>query len=332
MVLGGSANNISCTGNLYSDEIYLVSFLPITNGTALDLTDNGWERAYPDYFGTTEGVYRFIRNGGTIPAGTVFKFRLRAQVSQIQQSDNPGWSFSSLNGNNNTFDFSTSGDQLFLLQGGNWSTTGIQHQGSYAGGKLLFAYNSINSWAANNGSTGPQRSNLPDELQCYHITPNSGTNSFRHYSGPETPVSKAEWMVRIHNPANWTNESFPTSEESCSAFNSNFTLSNITIKTNTDTETVCQNEDTSELTLEYSPNVSYQWFSNTTASTTGGTLIPGETNNSFTPPSSSGGTTYYYCEITINISLDGSTCTPYKSNLYQVNINPAPITSNIVQH
>src|SRR5690606_3131769 len=198
VVIGVNANNFDCSGVIYSDEIYLVSFLPITNGTTIDLTDNGWERAYSDYFGTTEGVYRFTRNGGTIPAGTVFKFRLRQNAPNITNSDNTGWNFTNLNGNANSLDFSTSGDQLIVMQGGNWSTTGIQHQGTY-NGRLLFAYNSTSTWAANPTSTN--RSNLPDELQCFHITPNSGTNSYRHYNGPATPVSKAEWMVRIHNPA-----------------------------------------------------------------------------------------------------------------------------------
>jgi hypothetical protein len=43
---------------------------------------------------------------------------------------------------------------------------------------------------------------------------------------------------------------------------------------------------------------SYQWFRNSNASNSGGTLINGETNATFTPPTNATGTTYYYCEIT----------------------------------
>ena len=44
-----------------------------------------------------------------------------------------------------------------------------------------------------------------------------------------------------------------------------------------------------------SPNpITYQWYSNASSSTTGGTAIAGETNASFLPPSNVAGTTYYY--------------------------------------
>ena len=41
----------------------------------------------------------------------------------------------------------------------------------------------------------------------------------------------------------------------------------------------------------------YQWYSNTTASNTGGNAIIGATNASFTPPTSAEGTLYYYCAV-----------------------------------
>ena len=42
----------------------------------------------------------------------------------------------------------------------------------------------------------------------------------------------------------------------------------------------------------------YQWYSNTTNATTGGTAISGATNSSYTPLASSIGSTYYYVELT----------------------------------
>ena len=44
------------------------------------------------------------------------------------------------------------------------------------------------------------------------------------------------------------------------------------------------------------PEVTYQWFSNTTDSNTDGTLIEGATSSTFTPPSDTVGTLYYYAE------------------------------------
>ena len=43
--------------------------------------------------------------------------------------------------------------------------------------------------------------------------------------------------------------------------------------------------------------LSYQWYSNTTNSTTGGTLISGATSATYTPPTSAVGTTYYYVVV-----------------------------------
>ncbi len=44
--------------------------------------------------------------------------------------------------------------------------------------------------------------------------------------------------------------------------------------------------------------LSYQWYSNTTNSTVGGTPVAGLTSNWFTPSTATVGTTYYYCVVT----------------------------------
>lgn len=44
--------------------------------------------------------------------------------------------------------------------------------------------------------------------------------------------------------------------------------------------------------------LSYQWYSNTTDSTVGGTLVADSTYNWYTPPTATVGTTYYYCVVT----------------------------------
>ncbi|MFV0376111.1 MAG: hypothetical protein ACK5JD_02275 [Mangrovibacterium sp.] len=45
-------------------------------------------------------------------------------------------------------------------------------------------------------------------------------------------------------------------------------------------------------------SLTYQWYSNTTASSTGGTLISGATSATYTPSASTVGTLYYYCVVT----------------------------------
>ncbi|MFC3878915.1 PKD-like domain-containing protein [Algoriphagus namhaensis] len=64
----------------------------------------------------------------------------------------------------------------------------------------------------------------------------------------------------------------------------------------TDDETTCQGGTFPQLTVLASGEgtISYQWYSNTSPSNTGGTLIPGATDPDFTPPSTTVGTLYYY--------------------------------------
>lgn len=53
-----------------------------------------------------------------------------------------------------------------------------------------------------------------------------------------------------------------------------------------------------EATVTGGAELSYQWFSNTTASTSGGTLIEGARESVFALPTAlTGGTYFYYCEL-----------------------------------
>jgi PKD repeat protein len=93
------------------------------------------------------------------------------------------------------------------------------------------------------------------------------------------------------------------------------------------TQTLCQNATAATLTVTASGGIgtySYQWHSNTTNSSSGGTLISGATTNTFTPPTTNAGTLYYYCEITqptgIGCNVSSQTST--------VNVNIAPTIGN----
>jgi len=67
-------------------------------------------------------------------------------------------------------------------------------------------------------------------------------------------------------------------------------------------QNVCPGQNATALTVTAaagSGTVSgYQWYVNTTASNTGGTLIPGATSATYTPPNTPSGTFYYYCVVT----------------------------------
>lgn len=64
----------------------------------------------------------------------------------------------------------------------------------------------------------------------------------------------------------------------------------------------------------------YQWYSNTTNSNTGGLLLSSETNSTFTPPTTNLGVLYYYCVI----SLSSGGCANFSSNVASVTVNPQP--------
>ena len=51
------------------------------------------------------------------------------------------------------------------------------------------------------------------------------------------------------------------------------------------------------ITVAANSALTYQWYSNTTASNSGGVLIAGATSNSYTPPTSTSYTAYFYCVV-----------------------------------
>ncbi len=62
-------------------------------------------------------------------------------------------------------------------------------------------------------------------------------------------------------------------------------------------QSVVQDGSATALSVSASNATSYQWYANTTASNTGGTLISGATNANYTPSTSTAGTLYYYCVV-----------------------------------
>ncbi|MBJ6362495.1 S-layer homology domain-containing protein [Paenibacillus sp. GCM10012307] len=68
--------------------------------------------------------------------------------------------------------------------------------------------------------------------------------------------------------------------------------------------------------------VSYQWYSNTTSSTSGGTLINGATSATYNEPTTVAGTSYYYVIVTnTNNGATGSTTATATSEVAKVTVN-----------
>jgi len=92
------------------------------------------------------------------------------------------------------------------------------------------------------------------------------------------------------------------------------------------TASYCQNASTvASLSVTASGGISssysYQWFSNTTNSSTGGTAITGATAATYTPPVNNTGAFYYYCVASINPASTGCSVS---SAVATITVNPGP--------
>jgi hypothetical protein len=94
------------------------------------------------------------------------------------------------------------------------------------------------------------------------------------------------------------------------------------------TQNVCLNGTPNNLSVSITgSSQTYQWYSNTIPSNSGGTLISGATNNSYTPPTSSTGTRYYYCAVS---SVNSGITTNQTSNVSgAININTPSVSGSI---
>ena len=141
-----------------------------------------------------------------------------------------------------------------------------------------------------------------------YIPPN-GTNGTRYYYCILTSNS----CTTTSNYATYTVSQAPSGLTGPSATN----------------RTVCQDIAFPTLTVAptgTSSNVSYQWYSNTANSATGGTLITGETSASYTPPSNVVNVRYYYASASAGSCATIRTSTV--SGSHTVNANTAITAQN----
>lgn len=129
-------------------------------------------------------------------------------------------------------------------------------------------------------------------------TPATGLSATNTASVTATPSTSTDYTVRATNAAGC----FKEAEVSV-------TVNPVTVVTADvapSTQFVAQNAAPTNLTFAATGTgtVTYQWYSNTTNSTLGGTLLGGQTATSFTPPTTTVGTTYYYAVASSDCGLD----------------------------
>jgi hypothetical protein len=130
------------------------------------------------------------------------------------------------------------------------------------------------------------------EGTCYWVSSASGTetsNSAATFTSATTAGTYNVW-VRAQNASGCWSTSV-TSTGTINAFPS------ITAQPSASTQNICKNGTATALSVTVSPATGYQWYSNTSASNSGGTLISGATSSSYTPLTTAVGTLYYYCII-----------------------------------
>ena len=94
----------------------------------------------------------------------------------------------------------------------------------------------------------------------------------------------------------------------------------ITVQPSTTPQNLCQNGSVSGFSVSATGGTSYQWYSNTSNSNSGGTLLAGATSASYTPLTTAIGTLYYYCVVTGTCSY---VATSDVSGPVSINVPPA---------
>lgn len=102
---------------------------------------------------------------------------------------------------------------------------------------------------------------------------------------------------------------------------SNYAYLNTMISVQPISTPACQNTPVQLQTIANGLNISYQWYSNTTNSSTGGTMISGATSGTYSPPVDTVGTMYYYAIISNN----GQACATATTNAAAVAVSLQPV-------
>ena len=90
-------------------------------------------------------------------------------------------------------------------------------------------------------------------------------------------------------------------------------------------QNLCLNSSSAALSVAATgtATITYQWYSNTTASTTGASLISGATSASYTPPTNVAGTLYYRAVVTSGV------CPSINSDIISVQTDAATVAGTI---
>ncbi|NOZ35858.1 MAG: T9SS type A sorting domain-containing protein [Chlorobi bacterium] len=213
-IVGINTHYIDYDINLSDDEIQFVCFKDITTETAIDFTDNGYERISAGKWGDTEGTITLTRTGATVPAGTVITVRGRDQAanwhvfigsgtpSGTLTNDDANWTITDGGTGNNVFDLNAT-DQIWMMQGGTWTNPSGLQNATYSG-KVLYGWTAI-GWEPAPGYDDTKGSTIFPSSGC-SVTNLVGVqdSSKVRYNAVVTDATQREWLSRINDDANWS--------------------------------------------------------------------------------------------------------------------------------
>ncbi len=194
------------------DEISFVSFIDITPGTTIDITDNAYEKCgTANGWGVAEGWIRLVRNTSTLPAGKIVTIHVDISGNATVVAPDGNWTCSKPQPTGQgSFNLNAVGEQIFFMTGGTVGGPGVATATSDAGtysGSFLYGFNTKgNIWTpvcANAAGGGTQNSAKPVNFDCFLVWPTTQAD-MNKYTGPLTDTTQRQWIDRIGNPANWT--------------------------------------------------------------------------------------------------------------------------------
>ncbi len=189
------------------DEVCFFTFKDITNGTAIDFTDNGYERLTTGKWADSEGTIRIERNGNTIEKGTVICIQGQGHIPSnftvlTCGTDDGNWTVTSLNGNS---DYNLNeDDQIWIMQDGNWNNPSGSHNATYDG-NILYGWTAT-GWKSSPGYDDTKGSTLFDGADCFNtnVTGTSNHDKVKFFNDTSQILSQSTWIGEINSEGNWT--------------------------------------------------------------------------------------------------------------------------------
>jgi len=212
-VLAINTNTGVATGG--PDLLSFVCFRDLLPGTALFITDNGYERKFAGLWGGTEGVITITRTGSTLPKGTIITIAsTTANVTSGSHYDvytcgaiDTNWTKTAVSGGSVGGFNLNSDDDVWFMQGGVW-TNDTGHSSTYTG-NVLYGWTE-SGWNTVPGGTSEDTkwSTLYPLMECFSTVAPVG-DGFVKYDDPNDPDfstltnGKFDWIASINSQSNW---------------------------------------------------------------------------------------------------------------------------------